>query len=1441
MCSSGVSGWRWLAASAILVAFFAVEAAGQEKLAPAPQKSPAATQRSRETDSPLEREEWFYEQRRFPLKEIPAGAWLKAIQRLEEMRAAERAGRAPLPGVMMRASETSWTPIGPQPTNTTSGAWAGRTVGMAVDPTNLDIVYAGGAQGGVWKSTDGGQNWVPLTDSQPTLAIGSIAIDPTSCTPSPCRTIYVGTGEQTFSSVSYYGAGVLKSTDGGATWTQLGQSVFVGPFSSGFAPGGGARIGSLVVNRTNPSVLLAGVQIFTSAAIDGGASSGIYRSADAGVTWTNVLPGAVGTEVFFDPNNPMIAYAALGTTGGDPDNGVYRSTDMGVTWTRVDGTGTNTLPAHRGRIELAIAPSRSSTVYASIADSSASSLSLLGMYRTTDSGANWTQLTSAPDFCNPQCWYDHVIQVHPNDANVVYAGGSAVTHYLTRSIDGGNTWNAVLQGSNGVRPHVDQHVMAFGFVGASAIRLYVGNDGGVWSADVSSSTGPINWTNLNATLNITQFYPGHSIHPSDENIGFGGTQDNGTQKYTGSLPWELVLGADGGWTAIDRAVPSTVYGSCQYICLYRSLQNGARGTYSVIEEGIDQTDRVAFIPPYVIDSNLPQRLYFGTHRVWQTTNSGDLWTAVSPSLTGGTLRAITVAPGSSDVVYVGTSDGRIHRTTNAGAGASASWQEITGTGMLPVRLVTQVAVDANNADVAYATFSGFGTCASCDHKGHVFRTVNGGAAWEDISGTLPDTPVNDLVVDPQAPSTLYIATDVGVFFTTDGGMNWATLVSGLPRIAVFSLKLRQASRTLRAATHGRGLWDLQLPGLPAYHLRSISPTSAAAGSLDLTLTVNGAGFTPSSVVRWNGSNRAPAFVSANQLTVTIPAADLASAAVAQVTVFDPGADTTNALAFAVLGAAPTLSSVSPNTTPQGSGDTVITLTGANFSGASAVQFRGRSLEKVFDSATQLRATIPASELAVGGFYAVAVFNPPPGGGQSGAQTLTVMVPAPPNDNFAGAINAGANPFSDAQNTVGATTETTDPSPTCAASSRYHSIWYRLTPTQNISAVVATGGSVYDTVLSVWSGAPGALVAFACDDDSLGTGGASQLSLALTAGTTYYFMVTGWGASEGGATVFNLTQTAPPANDNFAGARAVSAIAYADSVSTTAATTESSDPAPSCTVGTASLVNNGRAKSVWYRYTASSSGSVTVDTFGSAYDTILTVLTGAPGAFTEVACNDDTTSSTQSQFSFTAAAGTPYFFMVTAFDGSGGATTFHVTAGPAPAPDYAVSASPNAIGVTRGLSGTSTITITPFLGFSSSVALACAGLPDRSACNFAPASVTPGASPVTAMLTISTTAPASSFPVPQAPPRVDGWWWALVLAALAILVWQMRARKIRWAGALALAVLLTLIALHAGCGGGGGGSAPPPSNPGTPLGTYTVTVSATSGTVTRTAVVTLTVN
>jgi uncharacterized repeat protein (TIGR01451 family) len=758
----------------------------------------------KELDVVRKRSEWFFNQRAYPSGRIPLGARVRALTQLDRMLQTEATTAA--------VSATAWTQIGPRPASfwnpISVGGSSGRVTALAVDPRNSSVVYAGTANGGIWKTTNGGLNWMPLTDRQPSLSIGSITLDPTNA-----DTVYVGTGEENFNGDGYGGAGILKSTDSGAHWSQI-----AGPFV--FNTNGGSHIGSMAVSPNNNQLILAAVFSFGGTIPFGGA---VMRSSDGGSSWTATLSG-ITTAVVFDPTSPTTAYAALGSPYGDTYNGIYKSTDSGQTWNRISGTGTNVIPTSGlGRIGLAMAPSNPSTLYATIAQPIGSSLpGIVGVFKTTDGGTNWKRTMDPPSCCT---WYEGAVAIDPKNENVVVTGGSD----MSISRDGGTTWHDVSGGSNGVVLHPDQHAFAFSAYGGI---LYVGNDGGVFSTTEFSSAPPFPWNDLNSTLATLQFYPGMSIHPSNARVALGGSQDNGTEYYSGNIAWNWTTCGDGGMTAIDPVMPDNVYAFCQgdFAFLQKSTNGGSsRSGWFAAQNGIVISDRSSFIPPLAINHSNPLSLYYGTYRVYQTSDGAGSWTPISGDLTGGgDLSAIAVAPSNGNTVYVGSNDGRFHVTTNAGSGTGSIW--IDRSSGLPNRSITAIAVDLANSQKVYVALSGF-------DSGHVFKTTNGGLSWTNISSNLPNIPADDLVIDPNLANTLYVATDIGVFRKTNAGSNWSTLVSGLPRSPVLSLRMHGPTRTLRAATHGRSAWDIHVPIADLAIALTEIPNPVGHGK-NLTYTVN---------------------------------------------------------------------------------------------------------------------------------------------------------------------------------------------------------------------------------------------------------------------------------------------------------------------------------------------------------------------------------------------------------------------------------------------------------------------------------------------------------------------------------------------------------------------------------------------------------------------------
>ena len=864
--------------------------------------------------------QYHYEPRAYPNERIPPGAMQSARQYYTSTWGSS-------PTLPPAFAQDTWTPIGPDTISTgltTSGRLT--TIAVHLNTGGGYTIYVGGAQGGVWRSINDGASWTPLTDTQCSLAMGSIAVDPTN--PS---IIYAGTGEQHFSADSYYGCGVLRSADAGASWTQLGAAQFD-------TANGGAKIAKVAIDPTTPTTILVASDF------------GVYRSTNSGTTFTLSLSGSA-SDLVIDPSNPSIVYAAIGNAFGAAANGVYKSTDGGATFPTKLTTG---FPAAGvGRVNLTISTSNSQTLYAAIQDSTNFG-NLLAIVKTINGGTSWTTQAAAGATCGSQCWYDMVIAVDPTNENIVYFG--AVLLY--RSTDGAASFTNIL---NGI--HVDQHALAF--MPGTPTTIFSGNDGGIFKSTNSGSS----WTSLNTNIAITQFYDGVSVHPTDANIALGGTQDNHTLLYTGSTTWAPVSfsgvgGCDGGYTGIDFTTPATRYAECQWgggvaPSGYSGPRRSDGGAYVLKTAGIDPADRALFIPPIKVSPSNSQTVYFGTYRLYRSTDRGDNWTAISPDLTDGActgnvvtgtcaISAIAQAPSSANVIYVGTRDANVQVTTNGGT----NWNNLVSG--LPARAVTDLAVHPTDTNTAFVTFSGFGA-------GHVFKTVNGGTSWTNISGNLPDLPVNAIVIDPAAPTNeIIVGTDLGVFRTTNGGTTWSPFTAGMPNVAIFDLVHNQTTGVLLAATHGRGIFKGVLSSGPAL---AVTPGTNFSSSGDV-----GGPFSPSSApytVQNSGSGTLNWTASSSNTTVATvspPSGSLGAGASATVTA-------SIAAAATGLAAGSYSSTLTFTNTNNGSGNTTraanLTVnspggTPANDNFANAINLPGQSGST---TGTNVAATLQAGEPA----------------------------------------------------------------------------------------------------------------------------------------------------------------------------------------------------------------------------------------------------------------------------------------------------------------------------------------------------------------------------------------------------------------------------------------------------------------------------------------------
>ncbi len=737
-----------------------------------------------------------------------------------------------------------WTEISPNPivqiTRGSGSAYAvaGRVSALAIRPSN-GLKILGAAQGGIWTYDEATGTWIPRTDDQSTLSIGSIAI-----APSDDAIVYAGTGEGNLSGDSYFGNGFLKSTDGGIHWAPIGGKTFHG-----------VSIAKVVVDVNDADHVYAAV-------IRGRAGSrrqtptdvskyGLWESTNGGKTWKNIrkvkdeLHGA--TDLVQDPGSPNILYAAFWA------DGIYRSTDYGKHWTKfMTGIPANATFGTGGGTRFALGishPAGHDAVLYSGFEWTIDGVDQPSQIWKSVNGGAWSLLPAGSpddpdaivDYCGTQCFYDNVIAVDPNDANTVYALG--LFNYdigsggVFRSTDGGQTWKNL-----GWDLHPDYH--AFAIDPAHTSQVMVGNDGGVWaSRDQGGRQGaddPVqanDWQDLNGTVDpntagvlhrtglaITQFTSIANV-PTIPGRVWGGTQDNGTlRKSAASNSWFDVESGDGGQVIVDPTDANFVYGNYFGISPYRNTDGGlAFFTNSFIEGGINLADRSDFYVPEVMNQGNPNQLFLGTYRVYRTDNAktdaaSDVhWTAISPDLTSGCtggapngargclLSAIGVSGGGTGV-YAGSLEGWVSFSPDAVTNPSPTWTRV-GQGIFPNRPVSDIAVDRSNDRIAYVAFNGFNAGTPSRH-GHVFKTTDGGQHWTNISSNIPDAPVNSLQIDASYPNTIYAGTDVGPFVTYNGGKSWQALGSGFPTVEIWQLALDPTNRNLRAGTHGRGAWTM---------------------------------------------------------------------------------------------------------------------------------------------------------------------------------------------------------------------------------------------------------------------------------------------------------------------------------------------------------------------------------------------------------------------------------------------------------------------------------------------------------------------------------------------------------------------------------------------------------------------------------------------------------
>ena len=710
--------------------------------------------------------DWLFRQRAYPTGNLDVSIYPQAAQYRKQMLNENAVAKT------TGFQNNPWQFSGP--TNI-----GGRVTDIEVTTTTPKTIYVGAASGGIFKSTDMGANWLPIFDQQGSLTIGDLAL-----APSNQNIIYVGTGEANGSgnSITYTSNGIYRSDDNGATWNHLGLDSI-------------GSVGKVIVHPTDPNTCWIGA---TGYLFEKNTARGVYKTIDGGTSWQQVffMNDSTGViDMVMDPTNPDILYMATWERiryyykrhFGGPSSAIFKSSDGGITWNRL----TNGLPPSAGRIGLAIAPSNPSVLYTIIEDEITKGLK--GVYKTTDAGSNWTQVSSTGINSVAYMWWFGKIAVDPTNENIVYVPAFD-SH---KSTNGGNSWSDVFVGA-----HVDQHAIYIDPQNPNFVIL--GNDGGIY---FSNDAG--NSYTKSDNLPITQFYTCEIDEQFPERI-YGGTQDNSSMRTTtGNVnDWEIIYYGDGFVTMVDPLDNKYVYTEYQYGNFAKSTNYGAPFSFSGATNGISSSDRNNWNTPVIFHPNNPTILFLGTNRLYKTTNRATIWSPISndlttnpqgTTLTFGTITSISVSPINDAIIYVGTDDGNVQVTTNGGS----TWNLVSGN--LPTRWVTAVVADPLDVNSAYVTLSGY---RFSSNTGSVYKTNDQGATWTDITNNLIVLPVSDLLKTPNG--NLYLANDIGVFYSENDGNTWNILGTDLPNLIIMDLDYHAGENKLVAATYGRGMFTVSL-------------------------------------------------------------------------------------------------------------------------------------------------------------------------------------------------------------------------------------------------------------------------------------------------------------------------------------------------------------------------------------------------------------------------------------------------------------------------------------------------------------------------------------------------------------------------------------------------------------------------------------------------------
>ena len=675
-----------------------------------------------------------------------------------------------------RNANTSWQLEGPHNVG-------GRINAIAFDPGNTNIIYVGTPAGGIFKTNNGGASWVHLFTKESNLQIGSLEIDPNNSS-----ILYAGTGDKAFGSGSRVGNGIYKSTDAGSTWTHIGL------------PNSGS-ISRIRVNPNNSNVIYAAA---LGSNLVNNAVRGLYKSTDAGTTWTKVLnlSTIVGVhDVILDPTDPNIIYATGMAANHSVSSGtsVYKSTDAGANWVNIN----NGLPTTAySKVTIAQAQNNNQILYAAICNAS---FSFSGFYKSTDGGTSWTLQYNgnAIDYYGFG-WYFGEIRVNPADDNKVYN----LNVNINVSTNGGQSWglNANdVYSQSGSDVHADKHDLVF--LDNTGNNYLLATDGGIYKTSVGGGLQNNAWNDL-TNMPITQYYE-TNYNPSDAANYYAGAQDNGTSLgslNSGINNWSIIPLGDGFRPDFDPTDPSAIYIESQFgNIVYASPSNTQYVTTSIAYNKNWNT-------PYLISKAFSTTMYLGADRMMQNDYlPNDYWVDISPVLAPApyTISTIDQSALNNDLLYAGTNNGNLHvRKTLLG-----NWLPIRSG--LPNFAVSSVVASPSIVSNVFVAHTGY---RQSNNNGHIHFSEDYGTTWTSLANnTLPDFAINDIYVRADGKdSSIAVATDGGVYATSNRGAFWYRVGNNMPIIPVYDLDYNVSQNRLVAATFATGIHTIPLDSVFIY-------------------------------------------------------------------------------------------------------------------------------------------------------------------------------------------------------------------------------------------------------------------------------------------------------------------------------------------------------------------------------------------------------------------------------------------------------------------------------------------------------------------------------------------------------------------------------------------------------------------------------------------------